>query len=147
MSTSMSATPFTHTATVPGSKTFHISLWIAQGLLAVAFLMAGSMKLFTPLDQLANMMPWVRGAMGSYAKLIGCVEILGAIGLIVPSVTRIAPQLSPLAALGLLLTMLGAVSTHLSRGEFPMLGAPVTLGALAAFVAWGRWVKAPIAPR
>ena len=74
-------------------------------------------------------------------------ELLGGIGLVLPAATRIMPKLTPLAALGLLTVMLLAMLTHVTRGEFSALGANVMLGGLAAFVAWGRLAKSPIAPR
>jgi hypothetical protein len=92
-------------------------------------------------------MPWVTGAMGPYVRLIGAVEVLGALGLILPAATRIQPRLTPLAALGLLGVMLGAVATHVSRGEWPMLAVNGVLGGLAALIAWGRGLKAPISSR
>jgi hypothetical protein len=78
---------------------------------------------------------------------IGAVEVLGAIGVIVPAATRIKPILTPLAALGFLVIMVLAAGTHAMAGEFPGIAVNVVLGSLAAFVAYGRWKKAPIAPR
>jgi hypothetical protein len=129
------------------SRALHRGLWVAQGLVAAAFLMAGSMKLTVPAEQLATQMPWVSGAMGPFTKLIGAAEIAGALGLVLPSMTRIQPRLTVFAALGLSLLMAGAAGTHLVRGEAGALGAPLVLGALAAFIAWGRTKKAPIASR
>ena len=80
-------------------------------------------------------------------RFIGACELLGAIGLIVPAVTRIRPGLTPLAAAGLTLVMALAVPFHVARGEFPALTVVLPLGALAAFVAWGRWKRAPIRAR
>lgn len=129
------------------SGALHVTLWVVQVLLAAVFGMAGSAKLTTPIEALAAQMPWVSGAMGPYVKIIGTVEVLGALGLILPSATRIQPRLTPAAALGLIGVMLGAVVTHASRGEWPMLAVNGTLAALAAFVAWGRGLKAPIQAR
>lgn len=129
------------------SKGLHVGLWVAQGLLAAAFVMAGGMKLSAPIEQLQAAMPWVEGAMGGAVRLIGAAELLGGIGLVLPAATRIMPKLTPLAALGLLTVMLLAMLTHITRGEFSALGANVMLGGLAAFVAWGRLAKSPIAPR
>lgn len=125
----------------------HIGLWVAQGLLAVAFLMSGGMKLFAPIEELQAQMPWVAGALGSAVRFIGLAEVLGAIGLVLPAATRILPKLTPLAASGLLVVMGLAAATHASRGEYPMILANVALGGLAAFVVWGRSRKAPIAAR
>ena len=129
------------------SRGLHVGLWVVQVLLALAFLMAGGMKLTAPVDQLAASMPWVSGAMGSFVRAIGAAEVAGALGLILPSATRIKPGLTVLAAAGLLLLMLGAAGTHVARGEFGALAAPLVLAALSAFVAWGRSRRAPITPR
>jgi hypothetical protein len=79
--------------------------------------------------------------------LIGVCELLGAIGLVVPAATRVLPALTPVAASALALVMVLAAGTHFSYGEFPVIGVNVVLGGLAAFVAWGRFRRAPIAPR
>jgi hypothetical protein len=126
-------------------KGLKVGLWVAQGLLAFAFTGAAMMKLTQPWDTLAASQAWVKLFSPEVVKLIGAVELLGAIGLIVPSVTRILPVLTPIAAGGLVLTMLGAGATHLRVGEPPVVN--VVLGGLAAFVAWGRFKKAPIAAR
>lgn len=128
-------------------KALNTGLWIAQGLLAVAFVMAGGMKLAVPIEALQAQMPWVSGALGGAVRFIGAVEVLGALGLVLPAATRIQPKLTPLAAIGLTIVMVLGVITHISRGEFAMIGAPVVLGGLAAFVAWGRLGKAPIQAR
>jgi hypothetical protein len=129
------------------SRGLNIALWSAQGLLALTFLAAGFMKSTAPIEQLKASMPWVNGAMGQFVRFIGPCEVVGALGLILPSVTRIKPWLTPLAALGLLTVMVLAAGTHLTRGESPMLGVNAVLGGLAAFIAWGRYRKAPISPR
>ncbi len=129
------------------SKGFNIGLWVAQGLLAAAFLMSGGMKVSAPIEQLQAQMPWVTGALGGAVRFIGVMELLGAVGLVLPAATRIAPKLTPLAAAGLLTVMVLASMTHISRGEYPMIVANLLLGGLAAFVSWGRFKQAPIAPR
>ena len=142
----MNEAPAVPVIATPG-KGLHIGLWIAQGLLAAAFLMAGGMKVSAPIDVLQAQMPWVSGAMGGAVRLIGVVELLGALGLVLPAATRIAPKLTPLAAGGLATVMILAAVTHVSRGEAPMIVANVVLGGLAAFVAWGRLKGAPITAR
>ena len=137
-------------ATLPAVQTshkLHAGLWVAQGLLAVAFLMSGGMKVTAPLEQLQAQMPWVTGALGGAVRFIGIVEVLGAVGLILPAATRIMPKLTPLAATGLLTVMVLASATHLSRGEYPMIAINLVLGGLAGFIAWGRFSRAPIAAR
>jgi DoxX-like family len=126
-------------------KGLKVGLWVVQGLLAVAFTGAAMMKLTQPYDVLAAQQAWVKLFSPEVVKLIGVVELLGVFGLILPSVTRILPVLTPVAAVGLVLTMVGAGVTHLRIGEPPVPN--LILGALAAFVAWGRFKKAPIAPR
>jgi hypothetical protein len=147
MSNSATLPISTSTSTSTASKGLHIGLWVAQGLLAAAFLMAGGMKVSAPIEQLQAQMPWVTGAMGGAVRFIGVVELLGALGLILPAATRILPKLTPLAASGLLTVMVLASMTHISRGEYPMIVANLVLGGLAAFIAWGRFKKAPIAAR
>lgn len=123
-----------------------IALWIVQGLLAFAFLAAGGMKLATPVDQLlANGMTFVEYVPALLVRFIGLSEVAGALGLILPAATGIQPKLTPLAASLLALVMVLAVLTHIALGEWGGLGAPIVLGGLSAFVAWGRFVKAPIA--
>lgn len=117
----------------------NVALWVVQGLLALAFGMAGLMKLTQPKEKLAAQMPWVNDFAPNTVKLIGGLELLGAIGLILPLVTGILPWLTPLAAAGLVLTMLGAMATHLRRHENPMLVVNLVLLLLAAFVAYGRF--------
>jgi hypothetical protein len=129
--------------TISPSKTLHIALWVVQGLLATAFLMAGGMKLTAPVDQLAVNLKWVTGALGPFVRFIGAAEVAGALGLILPAAFRIKPKLTTLAALGLTIDMMGAVATHVVRGEWMIIAAPAMLGALAAFVVWGRTKKVP----
>ena len=116
----------------------NIALWIVQGLLAVAFLMAGGMKLAQPKEKLATNMGWVEDFSQNTVRVIGLLEVLGAIGLILPMALSILPVLTGIAAVGLVLTMIGAAITHIRRGEMPMLVPPAVLGLLAAFVAVGR---------
>lgn len=118
----------------------NIALWIVAGLLAVAFAGAGGMKLATPRKQLEPKMPWVADVSDGQVKGVGAVEVLGAIGLILPAALDIAPVLTPLAAVGLALTMAGAVVVHLRRGDGMAGAAPaLVLGLLSVFVAWGRF--------
>ncbi|MBK9052378.1 MAG: DoxX family protein [Chloroflexi bacterium] len=122
----------------------NIVLWVVQGLLAAAFLMAGSNKLMRSKEQLKPMMAWVEDFSPQTLRIIGAVEVLGAIGLILPAATGILPGLTPLAAVGLVLTMLGAAATHLRRTEYPLIGVNAVLLLLALFVAYGRFVIAPL---
>jgi putative oxidoreductase len=139
----------THASTSPArpavqGRALHIGLWVAQGLLAVAFAMSGLMKLGTPYAELAAKFAWARAAAEPLVKFIGVVEVAGALGVILPSLTRIKPMLTPLAAAGFVVIMILATALHLRLGEVPFPN--FILGGLAAFVAWGRFRKAPIRP-
>jgi uncharacterized membrane protein YphA (DoxX/SURF4 family) len=122
----------------------NIVLWVVQILLALVFAMAGIMKVTQPNDRLAARMGWVKDVGPRAVRLIGVLEILGAIGLILPALTGIWPWLTPVAAAGLALTMVGAMITHGRRGEFSSIGMNVALLALALFVVFGRFVIVPI---
>jgi uncharacterized membrane protein len=134
------------TSAAPG-KGLHIALWVAQVLLAVAFGMAGVMKTFMPLEELAQKLPWVAESGAGLVRFIGISELAGALGLLLPAATRIKPILTALAGLGLLVVMVLAAGFHVMRGEVQALPVNFVLGGLAAFVAWGRWKKHPITPR
>ncbi|MGY2893674.1 DoxX family protein [Deinococcus sp. UYEF24] len=128
------------------SKALHIALWVVTVLLTVAFLASGFSKVATPAAQLTNMMAWTTAVPLGLVRFIGVMEVLGALGLILPSVTRIRPALTPLAASGLVIVMVLAVIFHLTRGEIGNAVPALVLALLAAFVAWGRR-RAPIAAR
>jgi putative oxidoreductase len=131
----------------PAGRGLRIALWVVQVLLALNFGLAGVMKSSAPIAELAQRMAWAGVLPEPLVRFIGVSELLGAIGLILPAATRIKPGLTPLAAAALLLVMVLAALFHISRGELSALPINATLGALAAFVAWGRWKRAPIAPR
>jgi uncharacterized membrane protein YphA (DoxX/SURF4 family) len=117
-----------------------VVLWILAGLLAVAFLASGLLKLVRSRAQLAESgLGWVEDFGEGTIKLIGVLEILAAIGLILPAVTGIAEILVPLAAAGLVLVMLGALVVHARRKEYPMVVLNLVLIVMAAVVAWGRF--------
>ena len=103
--------------TIRSHKALHVALWVAQILLAAAFGMAGVMKTTRPIAELAQMMVWPGALPPGLVRFIGASELAGALGLILPAVTRIKPGLTPLAAAGLALVMLLACVFHLSRGE------------------------------
>ena len=118
------------------------ALWIVQILLALAFGMAGIMKITQPKEKLMKNLKWVEDFAPNTVKGIGALEALAAIGLILPALTGILPILTPLAAVGLILTMIGAALTHLRRKETPMIAINAVLLVLAAFVAYGRFTGA-----
>ena len=118
----------------------NVVLWIVAGVLAAAFLGAGLMKITQPKKKLADSgMAWTNDFSDGAVKAIGALEVLGALGLILPAVFDVATVLVPIAATGLALLMLGAAATHARRKESQMIVANVILLALAVFVAWGRF--------
>jgi putative oxidoreductase len=121
-----------------------IALWTAQIVLAIVFALAGGMKVSTPAAELAKMAP---GFPLAFLRFIGIAELAGSIGIILPALTRIVPVLTPLASSGFVIVMASAGVLHLVRGQFGELAVVVVLGALAYFVAWGRFKRAPIARR
>lgn len=139
-------TTMTAATSSPG-KGLHVGLWAAQALLAFAFAGAGLMKLLTPIAELATKMAWVTHVPAGLVPFIGAAELAGALGLVLPSLTKVKPVLTPVAAALLVVVMGLAASLHLAIGEAPLIVPNVVLGGLAAFVAWGRFTKAPIAPR
>ena len=138
----------TNVAATFGRNWWSIGLWVAQALLALLYAVAGYSKLFTPIADLAVMMAWAPTLPEWLVRFIGIAEIAGALGLILPAATRILPWLTPLAALGLSVIQVLAIGLHAMRGETAMtLPVNLVLLGLALFVLWGRWRKAPIAPR
>jgi DoxX-like family len=119
----------------------NIALWIAQGLLALAYLIAGGLKVVRPRAQLvaSGNFNWMADSSDAGVKAVGLVEILGALGVILPRLTGIAPALTPIAAIGLVVVQIGALRVHLVRNERRPLPANVLLLLLAAFVAAGRF--------
>lgn len=131
-----------------GRNWWTIGLWVAQVLLALVFGAAGVMKLFQPVEALGTMMNWVNHSPELLVRFIGFVELAGALGMILPPLTRILPLLTPLAALGFAIIQVLAIAVHASLGETAMsLPMNLLLLALSVFVVWGRTSKAPIAPR
>ena len=129
------------------SKALHLGLWVVQGLLGALFLAVGAMKATQPITMLVDMLGWPAAVPAPLVRVIGVAELLGALGLILPAATRVKPMLTPLAGVGLAIVLLLATIFHISRGELGAMPIPLVLAALAAFVAWGRATKAPIAPR
>jgi uncharacterized membrane protein YphA (DoxX/SURF4 family) len=117
----------------------NVVLWIVASLLAAAFFAAGLMKATQPKAKLAANMSWVEDYSDAQVKAIGLVEILGAVGLVLPAATGIATILTPLAATGLAVTMVLAALVHVRRNETKALPVNVVLFVLAAFVAIMRF--------
>jgi len=120
----------------------NVVLWIIQVLLALLFLFAGGVKLVLPIEEMTKQM----ALPGLFLRFLGVVEVLGALGLLLPALLRIKPGLTPLAAAGLLIVMIGATAISLKMGVSAAL-IPLVTGLLAAFIAYGRWRLAPISPR
>jgi uncharacterized membrane protein YphA (DoxX/SURF4 family) len=119
----------------------NIALWIVQGLLAAVFLFAGGMKLVLPIEEMMKQMPIPLP--GLFLRFTGVVEVLGAVGLILPWLLRIRPRLTPLAAGGLVIVMIGATVYTVAAGDVAPALIPLVVGLLSAFVAYGRWRLAP----
>lgn len=120
-------------------------LWIVQVTLAVAFGAVGTMLLALPMEKLAKVMMWPGLVPEWIVRLNGVVDLVGALGLLLPSLTRIEPRLTVYAGYGLMTVMILAVGFHISYGGIWMLLPNFILGGLAGFVGWGRSEgKAPI---
>jgi len=118
----------------------NVALWIVQVLLGVLFVFAGAMKFVMPVEEMTKQMPSMPGG---FLHFIGSCEILGGLGLILPGLFRVRPGLTPLAAAGLVVIMVGATVISLLIGPAAAALMPLVVGILAAFVAWGRWRVAP----
>ena len=124
----------------------NLALWIVAGLLAAAYLFSGGGKLVLSKDRIRSMSSsarWVDDFSAGAVKAIGALEVLGAVGLVLPAVLDIAPVLVPLAASGLALVMVGAVITRIRRHELKPMVADVAYLVLVGFVAWGRFGPEP----
>ncbi len=127
----------------------NIALWILQCFLAAIFLIAGAIKVIKSKDELkvlgGEKMNWVDSISAVSVKLIGTLEVLAAMGLILPQLTGILPWLVPLAAFGLVLTMIGAVTLHQRRGDGPKaIVQVIILLVMAAFTTYGRFDSIPV---
>lgn len=131
---------------VKRSKTWHVTLWILQVLLAGMFLMVGYMKTMVPLEELSKTVPMAI-EMPLLTRFIGVSELAAGLGLLLPAALRIRPGLTVLAAAALALVMVLAMVFHLARGEYGAISTNIILGILASLVAWGRLRKAPISAR
>jgi hypothetical protein len=119
----------------------NVALWIVQALLALLFLFAGGIKLIMPIEELMKQMPLALP--GWFMRFIAVLEILGGVGLILPWLTGIRPGLTPLAAAGLVILMIGATVYTLAAGDIATALMPLVVGILAALVAYGRWKVTP----
>lgn len=129
------------------STILNIMLWVAQVLLAGMFIMAGMMKTFQPIEEIGASLPWVLNTPEVLIRFIGLSELLGGLGLLLPAILRIKPQLTGYAALGLAVVMVLALIFHAVRGEYAATGINVVIVLIAGFVAWGRLKRLPIAAK
>lgn len=120
---------------------FNILLWVAQGLLSATLLWSGSIKLFQPVNDLAAMWPWAGQVAPVLLRFTGIVDLLAAVGLILPMALNIKPKLTVYAAAGVVLLMLVASVFHIARGEASSIGINIVFAAIAAFIVWGRAIK------
>lgn len=120
------------------SKPLNIGLWVVQALLALTFAGTGVWKLVTPISQLAAMIPWAGQVSPALLYATAAFDLLGGVGVIVPTLTRIKPGLAVLAALGCAALQASALVFHLTRGEAASTPFNALLIGLSLFVAWGR---------
>ena len=136
-----------NTSVEPASNRLRLGLWIVQSLLALTFVGTGIWKLTAPIPDLAAKMPWMGQVSPGFFYVTAVIDLLGGLGVLVPSVTRIKPRLTVLAAIGCAAFQTGAIVFHFRRREAANTPFNFLLIALSLFVAWGRRSKAPIAPR
>jgi uncharacterized membrane protein YphA (DoxX/SURF4 family) len=121
------------------------ALWVVQILLALGFLLAGVPKATQPIPALAKRITWAKDVPVSLVRFIGVVEILGALGLILPALTGILPWLTVAAAVGLAIVMASAIVFHVVRGEANRIALNIVFLLLLLFVTYGRIALAPLA--
>lgn len=128
------------------NKIVNILLWGAQLLVAAFFFFAFYAKILQPVEETAKMMPWV-AEQPALATFTGIVDLLGALGLILPALLRIQPKLTTYAAYGGMLLMVAGTAFHVMRGEVAVIGFNFFMAALLIFIIWGRTKKLPILPK
>lgn len=133
--------PGNDTTLVQHGRRLSFALWALQAILAALFLMAGIMKFVMPIAQMAKQ----TSLPAPLIHFVGVCEILGAIGLVVPALSRIRPVLTPIAACGLVIIMVGATVVSVPEGWMALF--PFLIGVVAAWVAYGRFRLRPIEPR
>jgi len=119
-------------------------LWVMQIILALLFLMAGGMKVVTPYAQFIQKMPWGKDLQPRTIKAVGVLEVLGALGLVLPGLLNFLPTLIPYAAAGLAVTMIGAAWLHVRRKERQQVVVNFVLMAVALLICVGRFVFVPL---
>lgn len=139
--------PISRPSSAPDRRGIDVGLWVGQGLLALTFVGTATWKLATPIDELAAMIPWAGQVPPSFLYMTAAFDLLGGVGVLLPSLTRVRPRLTVWAAIGCALLQLSAIAFHLSRGEGSNTPFNGLLVGLSLFVAWGRHRRAPIPPR
>lgn len=133
--------------TKESNRAIHISLWIVQLGLAIFFIIAGISKLTMSIDDLSTQIEWVKLVPSQLVTTIGICETLGGLGLILPSVTRISPILTPVAAICLAFMMILAMIFHVIYKEYSEIFLNILIAALCIFIAWGRYGDYSIDPK
>ncbi len=121
-------------------KAMHITLWTAQIIVAACLTMGAIMK-FMPIEKISEMMPWTGELSPAIVRLLGLLDLLGALGLILPLLLHFKANLTSWTAISIVALMLSAIIFHVSRGEASVIGFNIFLAAIAVFVAWGRFKK------
>lgn len=122
------------------------ALWVLQWLFGVYFLAIGIMH-FTVPEGLPAPLAWMYELSDTLHVVTGVAEILGGLGLVLPSITRIRPELTPLAGSGLIVIMVGAIVWHIGRSEVLNVGINAVNAIVLAYIAYGRWRLSPLEPR
>ena len=143
----VTASPTRRSPTGTSRTMLNIALWVLQVLLACFFVMVGNSHALMPFEQIAPQAPWMNDVPRWLSLFIGYAEIAGGLGLVIPAATRMAPWLTPLAAVGLATIMILAIVFHVLKGETGVIWIHALLASLALIIAWGRWHKAPMAAR
>jgi putative oxidoreductase len=129
---------------ISNERLLHFSVWAAQALLATFFAAMASLKLLLHAERLVEIMAWAETVPLPLVRLLGAIELLGAIAVAAPAVTRAPQRVVGYSALGFLTLMMSAAIIHIARGELRMLTINLGVAALAAFVAWGRLAHKPL---
>jgi uncharacterized membrane protein YphA (DoxX/SURF4 family) len=129
------------------SRALHITLWILQVIVAALFIWTGFTKLTLPIEKLAAMFPWTAEVSSSFLIFTALCDLIGGIGLLLPALLRIKPQLTAWAAIGCAALMLSAIIFHVARGEASVIGFNIFVLLVTLFIAWGRFSRAPIAAK
>ena len=119
--------------------TLNIALWVAQVAVCVLLSIGGFMKLLMPVAKLSVMFAWTGQVSKPFLRFIGVVDFAGGLGILLPALTGVLPQLTVFAALGCVVLQILAIGFHAHRGEFSETSFNFFMLALSAFVLWGRW--------